>query len=100
VEPRLACDVTQILSWGTAPRTMVQAEEHRPSMITISPELRNVLVFVHIGADPASAILANAHYRLARPHARQQDNRSEQPRHELHVQPQSKPVEPESDRFA
>ncbi len=38
--PRLALDVTQILSWGTAPRTMVQAEAHRPSMITVSPEVR------------------------------------------------------------
>src|ERR1700679_992348 len=38
--PRLACEVTQILSWGTAPRTIVQAEAHRPSMITVSPEER------------------------------------------------------------
>jgi hypothetical protein len=39
-KPRLACEVTQIRSWGTAPRTMVQAEAHRPSMMTVSPELR------------------------------------------------------------
>src|ERR1700691_1332891 len=38
--PRVACEVTQILSCGTAPRTMVQAEAHKPSMITASPELR------------------------------------------------------------
>src|ERR1700679_1640691 len=38
--PRLACDVTHILSCGTAPRTMVQADAHRPSMTTVSPELR------------------------------------------------------------
>src|ERR1700730_7709737 len=37
-KPRLACDVTQILSWGTAPRTMVQAEAQRPSMMTCSPD--------------------------------------------------------------
>src|ERR1700742_1947577 len=39
--PRLACDVTQILLGGTWPRTMVQAEAHRPSMITLWPELRS-----------------------------------------------------------
>src|SRR5450759_245480 len=38
--PRLACEVTQILSCGTAPSTMVQADAHRPSMMTVSPELR------------------------------------------------------------
>src|SRR3979411_1893712 len=37
---RLAFDVTQILSCATAPSTMVQAEAHRPSMMTFSPELR------------------------------------------------------------
>ena len=39
-KPRLACDVTQILSCGTAPRTMVQAEAQRPSMMTCSPDER------------------------------------------------------------
>src|ERR1700743_1318002 len=39
--PRLACDVTQILLGGTWPRTMVQAEAHRPSMITLWPEVRS-----------------------------------------------------------
>src|ERR1700738_1225873 len=39
-KPRLARDVTQILSCGTAPRTMVHAEAHRPSMMTVSPEVR------------------------------------------------------------
>src|SRR3982074_3950337 len=32
--PRVAFDVTQILSCGTAPRTMVQAEAHRTSIMT------------------------------------------------------------------
>src|SRR4029450_9136950 len=35
-KPRLACEVTQIRSCGTAPSTMVQAEALRPSMITVS----------------------------------------------------------------
>src|SRR5215210_9512573 len=39
-KPRLAFDVTQILSCATAPRTMVQAEAHRPSMMTVSPDVR------------------------------------------------------------
>jgi hypothetical protein len=39
-KPRLARDVTQILSCGTAPRTMVHAEAHRPSIMTVSPEVR------------------------------------------------------------
>src|ERR1700676_1797741 len=39
-KPRLAFDVTQILSCGIAPSTMVQAEAQRPSMMTVSPELR------------------------------------------------------------
>ncbi len=38
--PSLAREVTHILSWGTEPRMMVQAEAQKPSMITISPELR------------------------------------------------------------
>jgi hypothetical protein len=28
------------LSWGTALRMMVQAEAHKPSITTVSPELR------------------------------------------------------------
>src|SRR4029079_7721562 len=39
-KPRLADEVTQIRSWGTAPSTMVQAEAQRPSMITVSFEVR------------------------------------------------------------
>src|ERR1700743_3829556 len=39
-KPRLACDVTQILSCETVPRTMVQADRHSPSMMTVSPEVR------------------------------------------------------------
>ena len=39
-KPKLARDVTQILSCGTAPRTMVHADAHRPSMMTVSPEVR------------------------------------------------------------
>jgi hypothetical protein len=39
-KPRAAWEVTQILSWGTEPSTIVQAEEQRPSMITFRPELR------------------------------------------------------------
>jgi hypothetical protein len=38
--PRFAYDVTQILSWGTAARMMVQAEAQKPSITTVSPELR------------------------------------------------------------
>jgi len=41
-KPKLARDVTQILLCGTAPRTMVHAEAHRPSMITVSPEVRRL----------------------------------------------------------
>src|SRR5260370_40494158 len=41
--PSLAREVTHILSSGTEPRTMVQAETQEPSMITISPELRRPL---------------------------------------------------------
>ena len=41
-KPRLAFEVTQILLCATAPRTMVQAEAHRPSIMTVSPELRRV----------------------------------------------------------
>jgi hypothetical protein len=39
-KPRLAAEVTQIRSCGTAPSTMVQADAHRPSMMTVSPEVR------------------------------------------------------------
>jgi len=39
-KPSSACEVTQILSRGTAPRTMVQAEAQRPSMMTVSPDER------------------------------------------------------------
>src|SRR3978361_900362 len=39
-KPRLACEVTQILSGAIAPRTMVQAEAHRPTRTTVSPEVR------------------------------------------------------------
>src|SRR5213594_4303230 len=67
-KPRLACEVTQIRSWGTAPSTMAQA-----------------LVFVDIGADPAAAIIGNPHHRLARPYPRQQQYRRKQPRQQLHI---------------
>src|SRR3954453_4816506 len=38
--PGLAFGVTQILSCGAPPRTMLQAEAHRPSIRTAWPELR------------------------------------------------------------
>ena len=41
-KPKLARDVTQILSRGTTPRTIVHAEAHRPSMMTVSPEVRRL----------------------------------------------------------
>ena len=39
-KPRLALEVTQMRSCGTAPSTIVQAEAHSPSITTVSPELR------------------------------------------------------------
>src|SRR4030081_3004259 len=80
--PRLACDVTQILSWGTAPRKMAQA-----------------LIFVDVSANPPAAVLGYPDHGVTRPHTRQQENRGEQPRHKFHIQPQSKPVEPECARL-
>ena len=38
-KPKLARDVTQILSRGTMPRTIVHADAHSPSMTTVSPEV-------------------------------------------------------------
>ena len=38
--PRLAREVTQIRSGETEPRTMVQAEAHRPSIMMLSLEFR------------------------------------------------------------
>ena len=41
-KPKLARGVTQILSRGTMPRTIVHAEAHKPSMMTVSPEVRRL----------------------------------------------------------
>src|SRR5262245_51921869 len=41
-KPRLARDVTQMRSGETAPRTMVQADAHRPSIMMLSLELRRL----------------------------------------------------------
>ena len=59
-----------------------------------------VLIFVDIGADPAATILTDTNHRMARANSCQQENRREQPRHQLHLPaPVQKPVEPESDRL-
>jgi len=54
------------------------------------------LIFVDIGANPATAVLGNPNHGVARAHSCHQKNRREQPGHELHFKPQS--TEPESDR--
>jgi hypothetical protein len=62
-KPRLARDVTQILSRGTAPRTMVHAEAHRPSIMTVSPEARRLsylLTYAPIRPPRSSAIRTTA----------------------------------------
>ena len=86
-KPRLACEVTQIRSCGMAPRTMVQAEAQRPSMMTVSPDCAQALVLVDVGADPAAAVIRDPNHRVTSPHARDQENRRKQPRHETSLAP-------------
>src|SRR5262249_23627258 len=87
-KPRVACEVTQMRSWGIAPRTMVQAEAQSPSMITASPELRRPLVFVEVGAAPPAAVVRDPDHGMAWRHSQQQENGRQQPRRESHVLPQ------------
>ena len=47
------------------------------------------LIFVDIGADPAAAVVRDPNHGMACPDARDQQDRREQPRNELHDQPQS-----------
>ena len=77
---------------------MVQAEAHRPSMMTVLARGAQALVSVDIGADPAAAIVGNPNHRMARAYPCQQENRTQAtPSPNFMPQPQSKSVEPESD---
>ena len=47
------------------------------------------LISVDVGADPAAAVIRDPNHRMTCPHARQQQQRREHPRHKSHVLPQS-----------
>ena len=55
------------------------------------------LIFIHVNANPAAMVLNNQHRRMTGANSCHQEHRRDLSRQELHIQPQFKSVEPESD---